>query len=301
VTDNASPGLGQPGQRVVKYEGEGSDLWQVLRTVKWGVVLSVSLLLLFILDTVILGPMGGFYVGLLAILFAFAVLQKTAIVRKQPYRQQIVNFVVFIGALVMWATWGIEWLEENWIPYVVYWPVWIEAPIEVVSWLLKIWLLTGCWRLWWEIVDPNGPTAPRAAVVRDKSIAPWDRETFGQVQVRQEPPADRVPLVDVRVSYPNGRQKIAPEAIPYTVAWWEYVGLVLRRKASFSEADAKKYCSIGTNEFRQVRDAFMDAERDWAFWIDERHHQQGIGFTDAGWAALEGFRALPCPRERASA
>jgi hypothetical protein len=104
------------------------------------------------------------------------------------------------------------------------------------------------------------------------------------------------PIVRVEMVRENGSEQWG-QVIPYTIPWWEYVRLVVHKNKDFSEAKAQQYCNIKPKAFRKVRDAMMANERDWAYWINPDHHQQGIGFTPEGWAALVGIAALPRPTD----
>jgi len=182
--------VGGSAQRTIKHETPETELRQVLKTGKWGVVASFSILALFVLDAMLVGYLAGMWVGYLIIVWMFATFQKQAI-QKRDEGLQVFQLIILLISLLVWTMGGSRWLEGEWIPYRIHVAGWALILIELISWGLKVWLLTVAWRLWWEIVDPNGPTPTRQPVVRDKGIAPWDKETYGKGDFPPVPEAPR--------------------------------------------------------------------------------------------------------------
>jgi len=227
-------------------------------------------------------------------LFVFSIVQRTTMRDGGSYLRQVINMGVTVCVLVAWGVLGVGWVQENWIPVTLRWPVWIETIIEILSWIGKAWILTAMWRLWWEIVDPNGPTAPRAAVVRDKGIPPWDRETFGGTREQEpepQPQLARVWKIDGTLHDANGHKYYTTFETQHAYEWHQFAKDLIRqrdkgKKPRFSYRGAGRW-KVPAEEFEAVTDEWL--RRGYARKTPSANNNGHIYPLRKGWVWIEGM------------
>lgn len=283
-------GLGR-GERITRQGGIVEELKRPLLTILWLCVFSTIEFMLLLADAIIVGPMIGVWVVAGTILLFYAVIMKrTRGVRN--YNKQMAISILFIVALAIWGFIGEKWLDESWIPIRLPWAGWLKFTVEAISLSLKIVLGWGIWRLWIELVDPSGPTAPRQAILRDGPVLPWDDETYGGQLEPQESPSITHRFLDIKVSSDKGKERRC-SAIPDTINWWRYAQAISGGE-KFAEKKAARY-GIRATEFNTVRDELMSNERNWLTWKSPDRKQNGIEVTPDGMAVFVGIAEMDMP------
>ena len=164
-----------PGERRIKHEGKGSEVdrpWQqYLR-------LSVVMLILFSSISAILLLIGywSLYAGGWLLIFALLVIsQQVGEIRMSGPR--VVAILAAVTVAIFWFFSGFSLCRAVWI-----FPM-PNLPLMIKAWIITGILLVVCAPTAWvgyryatEIVDPSGPTAPRAAVARAGTQWPWTGE-----------------------------------------------------------------------------------------------------------------------------
>lgn len=282
-------GLGQPGQRVIRHESAESDLYRVLKTTGWLAVCLVFFVVLTFAEILILGPFAIFGLGVLAIMLAFGLALRQAIKRRKRQdrsREQAIA-AFFVLALVAWGASGYDWLLDVWPPYRVDWPAWAKLAALAIFGCVQFALVWGSWRLWAELVDPTGPTAPRAAVARDRLITPWTRETHGGAilpEPEPEPVYSRV--VEIVVRDRSGRKRKLGQLA-------DHPGLPQLAKAiAGGQAPTERMAhDYGYSRRQWVDFRDIGLSREWLAWRNGQR-QQGLYATDDGQAVYRELGRL---------
>lgn len=237
-----------------------------------------------------LGPLLGIGIG--ALLFAYGARWFQI---RYPKRTAYILAVLLIF-LVAWGFLGWEFLLTFWpmrmhLPY-----VWVLFT-TLISLIAKFAFGHMFWASWSEMVDPNGPTAPRMATPRDKTISPFSRETFGGKQLPDEVllshPVSRT--VKVEISSNNGRTKEYFVGIPDTLAWKSFARSVVGKPSNFTESEAKAHkvklddTLDGQGEIiqfgmRTIRSRLI--ARGFARWKNPQVHERGLIMLKKGLAVL---------------
>jgi len=181
-------GFGEAGQRQIIHSDAREEIGRVLQTVGWMMAFGCAIVGLLFVDALVWGPLLGVALGAVGLVWVFY--RK---VLPWAYWQGVrgahwTTLGALLVALVAWGMAGYEVLSQAWPPWRLGWPLWALVSWEALSLVIKGALVWGVWGMWCELVDPNGPTAPREAVARDKVILPWDKETRGGQVVE---PAER--------------------------------------------------------------------------------------------------------------
>lgn len=181
-------GLGSPGQKIIQHETTAEQLKRIQKTIMWMLLYSLVIIGLTFFDLVLWGPMMGVVLGAAGIV---AVIYRRILpaMHERMGRGQVAALTLAVLALSLWGWLGHELLITIWPPWRVSLPLYAKALIEAVTLVVRVAAGWGVWGMWSELVDPYGPTPPRAAVNRDKTIKPWDPETHGGTQGQPEPAA----------------------------------------------------------------------------------------------------------------
>ena len=308
---SGAPMRTDPGQYVIKKEDAAAETktpWQQIKLLRRYVVLAYLGL------TACLVAIGKFVFVLLGL--GLAVLMAWVAWKRTGLRAMAVIILLVIGTPVLVC--GPPLLAERW-------PSTFTLALLTTGffrWVLTVWAIgfIVCWalipaafgvvRFGSEIIDPNGPTAPRTAIGWPGTIWPWQA---GHIFKAMNPPeVEQVPAqlqmrtqVDVGYRTPNGYNR--RDIVSFSVEP-ETMQVVARRILSggtFSErgmAGEGRPLS-GRDEFNAVRDEFI--ARGLACWKNEEHRNQGIEFTQVGLQVLrhlarDGTEFSPYPAEKST-
>ncbi len=287
-----SPGLIGAGQRSNRVETLKSEIARIRQTAG-GMILFASIAFLCVINILaILGPGLGWGIGIVLIVCVFVFLR--AKIRSQRYQTEMGIFLVLFLCLVLWGWFGYEWVESWWMPP-CHLGFWIET-ILVVFHLVVIWSLGwGAWGFWGELVDPNGPTAPRKATARETLIKPWDQETYGGRYLEEAPepvaPARETIAVEVHDGSPESPDISYVKDLPALPSFRQFCAHVVQGHCTFAEANARKYNvpldDVKTDQgvtlmmgFRTFRDFALDPARKWIKWKNPEVHARGVILSD---------------------
>jgi hypothetical protein len=306
------PGFGSPGQRDIRYSRWADEKKRILDTIKWMIVFALGILVSLFADAVILGPWIGWMVILIVvcvplIMYAVYPLLKAS---RSPYATLAIG-LPFAGILVAWALIGYPWVESLWPPFYkdvqAFLPIWASCLILIALLFLKVVFSWGIWGMFSELVDPNGPTAPRQATARETTIYPWHPDTYGGKVVPEieSPIALPQPVSRVQVTSADGRH-MQEVLIPNTPQWKSFAAVVVAKhdanippdKLGFTEYEARRHGiklvpKLDSNGvvlfpgFRTVRDHFITLS--WAHWKNTDAHNQGIILHEQAIAALRAI------------
>lgn len=306
---NGAPMRTDPGQYVIKKEDAAAETktpWQQIKLLRHCIVCA------YLGVTVCLVAIGkSVFVLLGLVIAAFAAWVSW---RRTGSRTQAAIILLVIGTPVLIV--GPPLLAERW-------PETFTLALLMTGffrWVLTAWAIgfIVCWtlipaafgviRFGSEVVDPNGPTAPRTAIGWPGTIWPWQSKRI--FKAMNPPEIEQVPAqlqmrtqVDVGYRTPNGYNR--RDIVSFSVDP-EIMQVVARRiltGGTFSEramAGEGRPLS-GRDEFNTIREEFIN--RGLACWKNEEHHNQGIEFTQVGLQVLrhlarEDTEFSPYPAEK---
>lgn len=307
-------GLGQPGQRVSRYESLREELKRILNTTGGMLLFSIVILLSVINILAILGPWFGWGIGVCAIVCAFVFLRawmhRTA---ELDIWFEIGFVVLLVLILALWGMRGYEWVESWWLPP-CHLGFWWEL-ILVCFHLAAIYILAfGTWGFWAELVDPNGPTAPRAATHRETLIKPWDTETYGGRYFEDPEEGPSLPAIetialDVTEDGETGRKNhtFVP-SLPAHAAFRQFCKHVVQGHVTFTEENARAY-DVALDDvkdqggnvlmwgMRTFRAFALHPSRKWIVWKNPRVHARGLILSDKFIKILAAIAGISLPAQ----
>lgn len=302
---------GAPGQREFRQSKWKDERQRILDCVMWMCLFALGILVLLFADSLILGPWVGWTVALLFVswLLVHYIVGPTFKNNPAPGPRLVIG-LSFTALLVCWAWFGYPWVKSLWPPFYIsvqkFLPVWVSTLSLNASLFVKIALAWGVWAMFTEMVDPNGPTSPRSATAREKTIYPWDKDTFGgRVTPEPVPPAVLPqPVTRVQVTTADGRH-MQETLMPSSSKWKAFSAFVVANhdnkqppdKLGFTEFEARrrgvklnaKMDENGTvlvPSFKTVREHFLALN--WAHWKNPQAHNQGVLLHEQAIAALRG-------------
>jgi len=303
--------IGSPGQRDIRYSKWADEFKRIKDCILWMLIFALGILACLFWDSLALGPWIGWMIILIVvciplIMYVIGPMLKEARKKGRPAATLAIGLPL-TGLLVAWALIGYPWIVSLWPPFyrdIQELPVWVLALTLIASLAIKIALGWGIWAMFSELVDPNGPTAPRQATPRETTIYPWQEDTFGGKFIPEfEQPINLPPSISrVHVTSEDGRHT-QEVRVPKTDNWRRLAAFVIANhnagvasdKLGFTEYRARVE-KISLNPvvdddgiilfpgFRTIRDHFLSLG--WAHWKNPDAHNQGVVLHEEAIAAL---------------
>jgi hypothetical protein len=276
-------GFGQPGERRSRIETVREEIKRILVTVRWMIIYGAAVLVFLFGDLILLGPLVGLLVGYIIVIALGTYASREVFLSDERPLVRLIPLGSLGLALILWSYFGWELVSRLWPPVRLAWPLWVKALLEGFSLIVKFACGWGMWGMWGELVDPGGPTAPRAATPRDKMITPFSKETYaGKVvpEEREELPQvqERVIRVEVPDQQGNERRAFLPD-----IAGLPGFARAASNGQPFNEGTAKRF-RIGRDHWQVIRDQSL--ARGWLEWRDPNAHRQGLQLTRVGRAVF---------------
>jgi len=181
-------------------------------------------------------------------------------------------------------------VESWWSVMRVIWTLWLlPLPIE---WITPLWHLYTR-NLYPKLLNDNWPpTWGQADPMRTGALTWANYDARALPQEPTEPPEPETIRVQVDRKDANGTHYTAGIVeMPRTLGWYHLCIWVLRNPDEFTEDTARRFGVPITLKhglgFREVRAQLLD--REWACWVNERAHGQGLVLFPDALDALKGW------------
>lgn len=287
-----------PGERRIRREDKASEI-----AIPWGQYLRLTLAVLilffgFSLILLIIGYWSLYGAGWLGVLVLFGISQR------RVGGTRIVAAMVATMVAVFWFGQGVGLCRGAWIFATPDWhpmiKMWVIAGILVIICAPTAWV---GYRYAVEIVDPSGPTAPRAASKRLTPVFPWTPEEqeaslgIGEIQALIEEALDQQPRELLRVEVVNGSDGdgricagggITVDDLPVNrKALQMLVRGIAAGRCKWSRRDIANMPGIGDERARELLNAMVE----WSFlhYPNGKNHPDGAVPTAKGRALMRGL------------